>query len=124
VRAEILDTHPNTDLRVYVVWFSMLATDARSRWRVTGHTIDDPRVVHFWDENRVIGTWFAEQANWDEGDVMWDVFYLFGPDAEWGAELGEPIAHGGTIDDEASALARGLDAVLEGNADGTSAPKD
>lgn len=92
----------------------MLSTDARSRWRLTGHTIDDPRVSHFWDEDRVIGKYFAEQAGWGEGDVMWDVFYLFGPDAEWGAELGEPVAHGGTIDDEAGALARGLDSLLDG----------
>lgn len=102
----------------------MLATDARSRWRLTGHTIDDPRVDHFWDEIRVVGRWFAGEANWDEGDVMWGVFYLYGHDAAWGDRLGQPIAHGGTIDDEAVELARGLDALLEGKTSGPRPPQN
>jgi hypothetical protein len=32
VQKEILEEHPDTDLRVYVVWFNMLSGDSRSRW--------------------------------------------------------------------------------------------
>lgn len=112
--AEILDRHRSANLRVYVVWFSMVPTDARSRWRLTGHVIDDPRVRHFWDERKVVGRWFAEQANWDEGDVMWDVYFLYGPGAHWGQGPGEPVARGGTIEDEAAELVRQVEALLGG----------
>jgi hypothetical protein len=112
VWAEILDRHRTANLRVYVVWFSMIPTDAKSRWRLTGHVIDDPRVHHFWDEEKVVGTWFARQAEWEEGDVMWDVFFLYGPDAEWGQSPGEPLAHGGTIEDQSAELVREVDALV------------
>jgi hypothetical protein len=114
VWAEILDKHRSANLRVYVIWFSMIPTDARSRWRLTGHVIDDARVVHFWDEQRVVGRWFAEQARWDEGDVMWDVFFLYGPEAEWGERPSEPLAHGGTIENAAAELVRQVDTLLGG----------
>jgi hypothetical protein len=74
--------------------------------------IDDPRVGHFWDEQKVVGRWFAEQARWEDGDVMWDVYFLYGPEAQWGENPGEPLAHGGTIEDEASQLVRHVDTLL------------
>jgi hypothetical protein len=114
VWAEVLEKHKSTDLRVYVVWFSMIPTDARSRWRLTGHVIDDSRVVHFWDEQRVVGRWFAEQADWDEGDIMWDVYFLYGPEAKWGESPGEPLAHGGTIAARSAELVGAVDALLGG----------
>jgi len=79
---------------------------------LAGHVIDDRRVRHFWDEQKVVGRWFAAQAGWEEGDVMWDVYFLYGPGAEWSETPGEPIAHAGTIEDEAAELVRQVDALL------------
>ncbi|MDQ2676623.1 MAG: hypothetical protein M3Y34_07415 [Actinomycetota bacterium] len=113
--AGILDRHPTADLKVYVVWLPMLSTDARSRWRFTGHTIDDPRVTHFWDERRVVGRWLAEQAGWDDGDVMWDVYFLYGAEAEWGETPSEPLVRGEKLENEPVELIRRVDALLGGD---------
>ncbi len=85
MQKEILEKHPSSKLRVYVVWFSMLPTDARSRWRWTGGVLTDTRAVHFWDERRIVGRWFAEQGSpeGNDGGIVWDAYYLYGPDAQW-----------------------------------------
>ena len=71
--------HPELDVEVYAVWFSMVATDERERW--LPELLDDPRVRHFWDEEKVAGRWFAanDEALGVEfaGETLWDVFFVF-----------------------------------------------
>jgi hypothetical protein len=71
---------------VYAVWYNMVASDARKRW--PDNLIDDARVTHFWDEERVVGRWFASKPELGEctlgSDVAWDAYYLFSADARWG----------------------------------------
>jgi hypothetical protein len=69
---------------VLAVWLPMLATDSRDGWDPT--LLDDPRVTHLWDGDRVTGTWFAD-SKLDlgyPGPVVWDAYLVFGPDARWG----------------------------------------
>ena len=54
----------------------------------------DPRVIHFWDGERVIGQWFAEEVEGYKG-VAWDVYYLYGPDATW-ESIPAPLAGSGS----------------------------
>jgi ABC-type multidrug transport system fused ATPase/permease subunit len=49
-----LSKNADPDLRVYAVWFNMLFGDSRERW--DGDGVTDPRVRHFWDEQRLVGT--------------------------------------------------------------------
>jgi len=80
VQEEILANNPSADLRVYAVWFSMLPGDARSAWE--DGVLADPRVVEFWDEERIVGEWFAGQVEGYHG-IVWDAYYLYGPEARW-----------------------------------------
>jgi hypothetical protein len=114
VQKEILEKSRSPKLRVYVIWFSMLPTDARSRWSWTGGVLTDSRVVHFWDEQRTLGRWFARQENpQDETPgIVWDAFYLYGPDARWDAKLEPPVASGATVRDEADKLREKLVPLL------------
>ena len=68
-------------LGVMVIWYGMLATDLRSKW--DGRILTDSRAVHFWDEGRVVGTWYAEQRGFSAHSVEWDTFYLYGADSLW-----------------------------------------
>jgi hypothetical protein len=98
VQKEILERHRAAQLRVYVVWFSMLPTDARSRWGWTGGVLTDPRAVHFWDEQKAVGRWFAQHyPESSNNGVVWDTYYLFGPDAQWDSKPEPLISTGATV---------------------------
>lgn len=90
----LLDKHSDADLRIYAVWFSMYPTDRRENW--PSDVLTDPRVVHWWDEGKVIGRWYMEQiadmqaarapaSAGYAGDILWDAFMVYGPDAKWDA---------------------------------------
>ena len=114
MQREILEKNPTAKLRVYVVWFSMLPTDARSRWSWTSGVLADSRATHFWDEKRIVGSWLAKQENpqADRPGLVWDAFYLYGPDAEWVAKPEPLIISGATVRDEADKLREKLVPLL------------
>jgi len=87
----------------------MLRSD--ERFTIDTGYIGDPRVKHFWDGDRVVGTWIAENIDGYEG-ISWDAFYLYGPDATWDA-LPEPlIASGSTVIGERETLERNIAPLL------------
>ena len=88
----LLEAHPQADLRVYAVWFNMFPTDLRERWPADALT--DRRVVHWWDEEKRVGRWYAQQmddikdrlapgARDAGGTILWDAYLVYGPDARW-----------------------------------------
>ena len=91
MQQEILAKNPSADLRVYAVWFNMLFGDSRSRW--DGDGMADPRVVHLWDEQKVVGTWFSANVTHAQR-TTWDFYALYGPEA---SDLAAPVSQGGTI---------------------------
>jgi len=115
VQKEILEKYPSAKLRVYVVWFSMLPTDARSRWGWTGGVLADPRAVHFWDEKKTVGRWFAQQENSAGGDpgIVWDAYYLYGSDAQWNSKPEPLISTGATVRGEADKLEKEIIPLLK-----------
>jgi hypothetical protein len=101
VQKEILEANPTSKLRVYVIWFSMIPTDARSRWNWTGGILEDARVVHYWDEKKKVGRFFANKdPETDDPDVVWDAYYLYGPEAQWLAKPEPLLVSGATVIDE------------------------
>ena len=88
----------------------MLWGDAREDW--DGATIADPRVIHFWDGERIIGQWFAKEIDGYEG-VAWDIYYLYGPEAVWDSVASPLVGAGGTIIHEHEKLAMEISALIE-----------
>ena len=79
----------------------MLWSDTRQMWN--GTTMPDERVIHFWDGERKVGSWFAEHVDGYEG-IAWDAYYLYGPDAVWETTPTPLVGSGGTIYGERDAL--------------------
>jgi len=115
VQQQILDTYPRAALKVYAVWYAMYPSDARERWRP--RLLPDPRVEHWWDERRVVGTRLLKelapyQARRAPGskefreEVLWDAYLLFDARATWGTTMPEPVSWGYTILAAREALAR------------------
>lgn len=94
MRSNILVKYPSSDVRVYVVWFNILPGDSRSL--VDRKVLNDHRVANYYDPNRVVGSWFAEHID-RAGGIVWDAYFLYGPDASWTDEPGPLVSSGGTV---------------------------
>lgn len=92
VQEELLETQKQADLRVYAIWFSMYPTDLRERW--PADVLTDPRVVHWWDEEKAVGRWYAQRSTDMQdrlapgstpvgGTILWDAYLVYGPESRW-----------------------------------------
>jgi hypothetical protein len=57
----------------------------------------DPRALHYWDGEKAVGTWLAQQDRYWQlfrGPSAWDIYYVFGPDAVWGEAPGPLLDSG------------------------------
>jgi hypothetical protein len=90
---------------VFVIWLPMLAGDSRSAW--DSNVLDDPRVVEFWDGDRIAGKWFAERdvgGLGAPGSLVWDAYYAFPSNSTWAKAPSGVLAVGSDIIDNVSAL--------------------
>jgi hypothetical protein len=90
----------------------MLGGDSRSE--VDLGLLDDTRVRQFWDEERVLGVWLADTGLGGESasGIVWDAYYVFGPDAEWNERPGPLAGFGSPVVSETGPLARELSPFL------------
>jgi hypothetical protein len=97
---------------VYVVWLPMLAAD--SRGEVDEDVLADPRVTQFWDEDRLVGRWLAETGLGEQisAGVVWDAYYLFGPEATWNERPGPLLGFGAPVIANTGSLENAVATVL------------
>ena len=70
--------------------------------------------MHFWDEKKKVGRFFADKdPDTDDPDVVWDAYYLYGPDAEWVAKPQPSLGSGGTVRSKADELKNQLLPLLK-----------
>jgi hypothetical protein len=113
VQEEILDKYPEAKLKLYVVWEPMIATDRLRRTR--SDLVTDPRALHFKDDAQISGKWFAEKVKdcTSLGEIAWDVFYLFGADADWGEKPSPIRACGAPVVEDWEELLKSMKPLLE-----------
>jgi hypothetical protein len=108
---EVLAKRPAAPLKVYAVWFEMMPGDAGARPPL--RLLADPRVEHFWDAERRLGTWFGAHAEYGAGDeVWWDIWLLYGPGSVWSSEPSEWLGQGRTVIDTRQELAESVDRAI------------
>lgn len=66
---------------MYAIWEPMLPGDRRSDW--DSRLLDDRRVTHLWDANRLTGQFFAETFEHRPRWVQWDAYYVFAQGTTW-----------------------------------------
>jgi hypothetical protein len=101
VRSNILEKYPSSGIRVYAVWFDMMAGDSRNL--VDRRLLNDARVTNYYDPNKVVGSWFANSVD-EGGGVDWDAYFLYGPDASWKDRPGPLVSSGGPVIDSSPDL--------------------
>jgi len=72
----------------------MLRGDARREW--DDHLLNDPRVIHLWDGEKLSGQWFAKQEG-RAGSIQWDAYYLFDRGARWDDQGAKQLGSGRTV---------------------------
>ena len=97
MRENILDKELSQDLRIYAVWLNQRPTDARDQ--IDQSILADPRVTQYWDGEGITGTYFAETDLGGLGfsGFVYDVYYVFGPDAAWADKPAPLAASGGPV---------------------------
>ncbi|MEO7836602.1 MAG: hypothetical protein ABIS21_03040 [Acidimicrobiales bacterium] len=108
---EILNKNPDTKLKVYAVWEQALPTDTRSAWDDT--VLDDPRVVHYWDAERLVSRALAQAEMSSQGGAHLDAYFVFGPDARWDGSPSGLLGAGRGILGRSGELKDALATVLE-----------
>jgi len=99
----------------------MYPGDARSKWPAT--LLTDSRVLHYWDEDRVIGTRYlaqlpaiierrAPETLQPNADAMWDAFFVYAPGDRWQAPVAVPTSWGYPIMVTREELRRQVQALL------------
>jgi hypothetical protein len=94
VQQQILEEHPHSDIKVYVVWFDMLSGDSRQGW--DGYLVPDPRASNLWDQKHLVSQTLGADVE-GASPPVWDAYLLYGPEARWGKEPPRPISTGATI---------------------------
>ena len=108
---EILAKHPDANLKIYSIWEPILPTDRRRTWKAS--LFSDPRITHYWDEERVSGQWYGDAVpNCLLPPVAWDAFYVYGPDAKWDSDAAKPIRCGAPVIMNGEALREALEPLL------------
>ncbi|HXE74869.1 MAG TPA: hypothetical protein VNN18_04425 [Candidatus Xenobia bacterium] len=112
VQKELLEKHTKGELRVYAVWFNMFPGDARAEW--PPELLSDPRVIHFWDEEKKLGRYYLERhkvPHYDE--ALWDTWILYPAGATWEDEPPTPVSWGNTIIRTRHQLERDLKKLID-----------
>lgn len=73
----------------------MLGADARQKWE--DDLMTDPRVTQWWDEEKEAGRFFAGQEQFMFGSVAYDIYYLYGQEAQWDVKPSPLVSSGYTV---------------------------
>lgn len=106
-----LQGFPERELRVFVVWERVIATDLTrpSSW-VLG-LIRDPRAVQFWDRGRVLSRQMGEAAT---GEIVWDCVLIYPRGARWEAAPPKHVFLDGIVMDVMGEFRKTLRGALDG----------
>jgi hypothetical protein len=108
----LLAKQPSAKLKVYAVWFNMMTSDQRSQW--PSKLLTDSRVVHFWDDRKILGNWYATFKEFSKasGDTVWDAFFVYNADSMWTDQPSGLIGWGSTIIGNKNRLAEAVTSSL------------
>ena len=106
---ELLNTIPDTQLTVLVVWEPILWTDFKRPSASTLARLADRRVVQFWDHDHLVAKAFRDTFSSKEGksidpdrlssDILWDDVAVYAPGLRWTDQQPQPDYFDGPVYD-------------------------
>ena len=98
IQEYVMKRNPNLNLRVYAVWYEMYPGDSPKAFPKARTFLPDRRVMHYWDQPKDVGRWFARVLPSDyKGEIQWDAYYLYNTDSVWVDQPSSLLVWGRTI---------------------------
>jgi hypothetical protein len=93
---QLLREISSKDVRVFVVWEPVLATDLAAPSTASLARIPDVRAMQYWDRKRALSHLLGEH---NRSTVVWDYIAVYAPGALWQEGLPKPIYSDGPVRD-------------------------
>ena len=90
IQNQFLAKNDSDDLRILIVWVKSLSTDGEEKLPLAINQISDPRVSHFWDEERVLNAQLIDAIMFEVNMNVYDVFLLYDREELWEKRLPRP----------------------------------
>ena len=91
VSDNVLAKIPSENLAVHVVWTPVLQTDNFEEAKDAYHLFPDERSRFYWDGAQDLGLAYGRTVELPRGrELAWDIYFVFGPDVEWGETVPMP----------------------------------
>ena len=81
---------PDADISASIVWIPMLDEDTFDAAIPSARFLNDVRIQHFYDNNKVVGKTIADSVGWT-GNVAWDIYLFYAPFIEWTGKPPKPL---------------------------------
>jgi len=95
----LLHENNSRNVRVFVVWEPVLATDFAAPSTATLARISDVRASQYWDRERVLSHLLGER---NRSTVVWDSIAVYAPGTLWQDPPPKPIYSSGPVRDAIS----------------------
>jgi len=107
----VLDQVKGKGLKVLVVWEPVIASDTGPPDDSVLTLLSDPRIVHFWDEDRALSkalvrTWsqagiqIKSEGRSDPDLVIWDFVAVYPSGVHWDGSLAPALHYGSPVVDQ------------------------
>lgn len=94
MKRDVLDTMPEAELRVYVVWLPVLSWMSPEALagaaQASAGRIADERVRNYLDPGLHAGEAYKRLLGLSSDNPAWDAYLVFGPQAEWKSDAPRP----------------------------------
>ena len=105
--ASILKRHPETSVRVFVVWEPILTTDWSPPTTFALHRIPDLRVQQYWDPEHIIAKKLASDRRapqpseecCDRSGILWDLVAVYPKGVTWNERMPTAVLFNGPVID-------------------------
>lgn len=98
-----------TNVRVFVVWEPVLATDLGAPSTATLKRVSDTRASQYWDRGRVLSHLMGEH---DRASVVWDYIAVYPPGALWNEAPPKPTYSANPVADVTSGAKQAIKQIM------------
>ncbi len=117
---QLLQENNGANVRVFVVWEPVLATDFAAPSTAALARIPDVRASQYWDRKRVLSHLLGER---NRSTVVWDSIAVYAPGTLWQDTLPKPVYSNGPVRDVIGGAKDAIKGLMAGGTNPTGGDK-
>ena len=117
---QLLQENNGANVRVFVVWEPVLASDFAAPSTVALARIPDVRASQYWDRKRALSHLLGEH---DRSTVVWDSIAVYAPGTLWQEAPPKPVYSNGPVRDAIKGAKNSITGLITGGANPTGGDK-